>query len=236
MKKFTSSILLTTLIICNNTFCQTYTLPKLKYNYNALEPFIDSTTMMIHHSKHHQAYITNLNKAISGTSVDSLKIGLNELLLNISHYSEVIKNNAGGHYNHTLFWEILTPKKDTKPSKELLTAIETNFGTIDSLKKVMNQAASSRFGSGWAWLIVKPDLKLAVCSTLNQENPLMDISKNKGIPIIGIDVWEHAYYLKYQNKRGDYLNAIWNVIDWEEISIKYTKALKDDILKSLIQN
>ena len=210
---------------------QTFTLPKLKYAYSSLESSIDSTTMLIHHSKHHQTYITNLNKAIIGTKADS--IGLTELLLTTSSRSEVIRNNAGGHFNHSLFWEILTPKKDTKPSVELMKVIESNFTSLDSLKKVINKAASSRFGSGWAWLIVTPDNKLVVSSTPNQDNPLMDITKERGIPILGIDVWEHAYYLKYQNKRSDYLGAIWNVIDWEEISKKYSNALNDPLLKKL---
>ena len=210
---------------------QSFTLPKLKYAYSSLESSIDSTTMLIHHSKHHQTYITNLNKAIIGTKADS--IGLTELLLTTSSRSEVIRNNAGGHFNHSLFWEILTPKKDTKPSVELMKAIESTFTSLDSLKKVINKAASSRFGSGWAWLIVTPDNKLVVSSTPNQDNPLMDITKERGIPILGIDVWEHAYYLKYQNKRSDYLGAIWNVIDWEEISKKYSIALNDPLLKKL---
>ena len=210
---------------------QSFTLPKLKYAYSSLESSIDSTTMLIHHSKHHQTYITNLNKAIIGTKADS--IGLTELLLTTSSRSEVIRNNAGGHFNHSLFWEILTPQKDTKPSVEFMKAIESTFISLDSLKKVINKAASSRFGSGWAWLIVTPDNKLVVSSTPNQDNPLMDITKERGIPILGIDVWEHAYYLKYQNKRSDYLGAIWNVIDWEEISKKYSIALNDPLLKKL---
>lgn len=210
---------------------QTYTLPKLKYGYAALERSIDSTTMLIHHTKHHQAYITNLNKAIAGTKADSVPI--QDLFLNMTTYSEVIRNNAGGHYNHSLFWEILTPKKGTQPSAELLKAIETSFVTLDSLKKTINKAAATRFGSGWAWLIVTPDNKLMVTSSPNQDNPLMNSSKDRGIPILGIDVWEHAYYLKYQNKRADYLGAIWDVIDWEEISKKYSEALKNPLLKKL---
>lgn len=212
-------------------FSQTHVLPKLNYSYNALEPFIDSTTMEIHYTKHHQAYITNLNKAIKGTS--SEKLLMTDLLLNISSQTEFIRNNAGGHYNHSLFWEILTPKKGTQPSEELLKAINESYTSIDSLKKMISQAAATRFGSGWAWLIVTPDKKLAVCSSSNQDNPLMDISENKGIPIIGIDVWEHAYYLKYQNKRGDYLGAIWNVMDWDVISKKYADAIKDPLLDRL---
>ena len=231
MKKIRKSLVVVSVALSFIGNSQTYTLPKLKYAYNALESSIDSTTMSIHHSKHHQTYITNLNKAITGTKADS--IGLTELLLTASSRSEVIRNNAGGHYNHSLFWEILTPKKETKPSEELMKAIESNFKNLDSLKKVINKAASSRFGSGWAWLIVTPDNRLVVSSTPNQDNPLMDITKDRGIPILGIDVWEHAYYLKYQNKRADYLSAIWNIIDWEEISRKYTNAINDPLLKKL---
>jgi Fe-Mn family superoxide dismutase len=231
MKKIKRSLVVASVAFSFIVNSQSFTLPKLKFEYNALESSIDSTTMSIHHSKHHQTYITNLNKAIIGTKADS--IGLTELLLTSTSRSEVIRNNAGGHYNHSLFWEILTPKKDTKPSVELMKAIETTFTSLDSLKKVINKAASSRFGSGWAWLIVAPNNKLVVCSTPNQDNPLMDINKDRGIPIIGIDVWEHAYYLKYQNKRADYLGAIWNVIDWEEISKKYTNALTDPLMKKL---
>lgn len=206
-----------------------FTLPKLNYEYNALENSIDAQTMEIHHSKHHQAYVTNLNKAVSGSPLE--KWTLEQLILNASKRSEAIRNNAGGHYNHTLFWEILSPTKDTKPSAELLGAIEKSFGTLDSLKKNINQAATSRFGSGWAWLIVTPEGKLTVTSTPNQDNPIMDVSKDRGIPVLGIDVWEHAYYLKYQNKRGDYLGAIWNVIDWEVVSKKYNEALTSPLMK-----
>ena len=225
MKKIKRSLVVASVAFSFIVNSQSFTLPKLKFAYNALESSIDSTTMSIHHSKHHQTYITNLNKAIIGTKADS--IGLTELLLTSTSRSEVIRNNAGGHYNHSLFWEILTPKKDTKPSVELMKAIETTFTSLDSLKKVINKAASSRFGSGWAWLIVAPNNKLVVCSTPNQDNPLMDINKDRGIPIIGIDVWEHAYYLKYQNKRADYLSSIWNVINWNEVSKNYSIGIKN---------
>jgi Fe-Mn family superoxide dismutase len=231
MKKIKKSLIVVSVAFSFIGNSQTFTLPKLKYAYNSLESSIDSSTMLIHHSKHHQTYITNLNKAILGTKADS--IGLTELLLTTSSRTEAIRNNAGGHFNHSLFWEILTPKKDTKPSAELMKAIESTFTSLDSLKKVINKAGSSRFGSGWAWLIVSPDNKLLVSSTPNQDNPLMDITKDRGIPILAIDVWEHAYYLKYQNKRADYLGAIWNIIDWEEISKKYSNALNDPLLKKL---
>ena len=231
MKNLSLLFVSLSLLVQFNGFSQSHTLPQLPYKYNALEPFIDSTTMKIHHSLHHQAYVSNLNKALIGTA--SANTALVDLLLNISTQSEVIRNNAGGHYNHSLFWEILSPKKETKASPELLKAIETNFTSIDSLKKIINKAAATRFGSGWAWLIVTPDMKLAVTSSPNQDNPLMNDSKVKGIPIIAIDVWEHAYYLKYQNKRGDYLGAIWNVIDWEAVSKKYKEALANPILQKL---
>ncbi len=207
-----------------------YALPKLGYEYKALEPYIDAQTMEIHHSKHHQAYVDNLNKALAGTKLESLT--LEQLLLNAGHRSEAIRNNAGGHYNHSLFWEILTPNVETttKPSDALMKSIETDFKSMDSLKKALNRAASTRFGSGWAWLVLTPDKKLIVTSTPNQDNPLMDVSKERGIPIIGIDVWEHAYYLKYQNKRGDYLGAIWNALNWDVISKKYYEALQGPLL------
>lgn len=196
-----------------------YKVPELGYSYNALEPFIDAQTMEIHVTKHHAAYVNNLNNALKGTDAENMS--LTDILKNTSKYSAAIRNNAGGHYNHSLFWTILTPNKGTKPSERLEKAIKESFVSVDSLKSLLNKAASTRFGSGWAWLYITPDNKLAVCSTPNQDNPLMDIADNKGIPILGIDVWEHAYYLKYQNKRGDYLNAIWNVMNWNEVSTRY---------------
>lgn len=195
----------------------------LSYAYNALEPFIDAQTMEIHYSKHHAAYIKNLNAAVVGTEAE--KMSITEIFANISKLSPAIRNNAGGHYNHELFWSILTPEKNTKPSADLEKAINNAFGSLDVLKEKMNAAAATRFGSGWAWLYVGQDGKLAVCSTANQDNPLMDIAENKGMPILGIDVWEHAYYLKYQNKRTDYLTAIWNVINWNEVSKNFASAM-----------
>lgn len=227
MKKIV--LLLTAVFLASGLFAQNFTLPKLPYGYKDLEPYIDAQTMEIHYSKHHQGYVTNLNKAVAGTKFENQS--LEDHLLGISRRSDAIRNNAGGHYNHSLFWEILTPKKNTKPSAELEEQINLYFTSLDSLKKLLNQAASTRFGSGWAWLIVTPDKKLQVCSTGNQDNPLMDINPDRGIPILGIDVWEHAYYLKYQNKRGDYLSAIWNVMNWENVSARYTEALKSPLLK-----
>lgn len=196
-------------------------LPDLKYAFNALEPHIDAMTMEIHHDKHHAAYVTNLNKAIEGTDAENLS--LEDLMANISKYPMAVRNNGGGHYNHTLFWEILGANGGS-PSGQLAEAINSTFGSLDSLKEQMNTAGATRFGSGWAWLIVQNG-KLAICSTPNQDNPLMDIAEVKGTPILGIDVWEHAYYLKYQNKRPDYLGAIWNVINWDEVAKRYDAAL-----------
>jgi Fe-Mn family superoxide dismutase len=197
-------------------------LPALHYAFDALEPHIDAQTMQIHHDKHHQAYVDNLNKAIAGT--DAEEKTLEELMANISAYPMAVRNNGGGHYNHTLFWTVLGPNGGGAPTGDLAAAINEAFGSLDALKEKMNTAGATRFGSGWAWLIVK-DGKLEVCSTPNQDNPLMDIADVKGHPVLGIDVWEHAYYLKYQNKRPDYLSAIWNVINWEEVSMRYKAAL-----------
>jgi len=199
-----------------------HTLPALPYAPNALEPHIDAQTMEIHHGKHHQAYVDNLNKAIEGT--DAANLSLEELMKNISKYPAAVRNNGGGHYNHTQFWTIMSPNAATAPQGKLADAINEAFGGLDALKEKIANAGATRFGSGWAWLIVK-DGKLDVTSTPNQDNPLMDVAEVKGTPIFGIDVWEHAYYLKYQNKRPDYLKAIWNVIDWTEAGKRYEAAL-----------
>lgn len=198
-----------------------HTLPALGYAFDALEPHIDALTMQIHHDRHHQAYVDNLNKALAG--IEGEGKSLEELMANISKYPAAVRNNGGGHWNHSLFWEILGPS-GSQPSGALADAINAVFGSLDALKEKMNTAGTTRFGSGWAWLIVK-DGKLDVCSTPNQDNPLMDIAEVKGTPILGIDVWEHAYYLKYQNKRPDYLGAIWNVINWDMVAEKYNAAL-----------
>ncbi|MBX7177827.1 MAG: superoxide dismutase [Saprospiraceae bacterium] len=223
MKQFILIISLLTVISKSILAQAPYKLPDLGYAYNALEPYIDSTTMYIHLNKHHNAYVNNLNNALKGTNGENLKI--TELLAEISKYSDAIRNNAGGHYNHSLFWTILTPKKNTAPDKELMEAINTSFTSLDSLRTLMNKAASMRFGSGWAWLYIDQNKKLAVGSSPNQDNPLMDASPIHGTPILGIDVWEHAYYLKYQNRRGDYLSAIWNVINWEEVTRRYHEVI-----------
>lgn len=198
-----------------------FTLPQLSYSFDALEPHIDAQTMQIHHDKHHQAYVDNLNKAVAGTDAENMS--LEELMANISKYPAAVRNNGGGHFNHSLFWEVLGPNGG-QPDGELLAAINEMFGSLDEMKTKMNAAGATRFGSGWAWLGVK-DGKLNVCSSPNQDNPLMDIAECKCTPIFGIDVWEHSYYLKYQNKRPDYLAAIWNVVNWGEVAKRYATAM-----------
>jgi superoxide dismutase len=200
-----------------------FTQKALPYAYNALEPFIDAQTMEIHYSKHHAAYVKNLNAALTGTAAE--KLSINEIFAKVSTLSPAVRNNAGGHYNHELFWSVLTTEKNTKMSTELENAINDTFGSLDKLKEKLNAAGASRFGSGWAWLVMTREGKLVVTSTANQDNPLMDVAEVKGTPIFGIDVWEHAYYLKYQNKRADYLSALWNVVNWTEISNRYKAAL-----------
>ena len=198
-----------------------HTLPALPYSFDALEPHIDAQTMQIHHDKHHQAYVDNLNKALAGTGNEEKT--LEELMGNISAYPAAVRNNGGGHYNHSLFWTILGPGAN-QPSGPLANAINETFGSLDELKEKMSTAGATRFGSGWSWLLVN-DGKLYVSSTPNQDNPLMDIAEVKGTPILGIDVWEHAYYLKYQNRRPDYLKAIWNVINWDAVAARYKAAI-----------
>jgi superoxide dismutase, Fe-Mn family len=199
-----------------------FELPKLPYEYAALEPHIDARTMEIHHSKHHQAYVTNLNNAIAGT--DAEKLSIEEICKNISKYPMPVRNNGGGHFNHSLFWNIMAPSTGGEPEGELLTAINTAFVSFADFKAQFAAAAATRFGSGWAWLLVK-DGKLVISSTPNQDNPLMDIAEVKGTPIMAIDVWEHAYYLHYQNRRPDYVAAFWNVINWKEVARRYKAAL-----------
>ncbi|QNR87206.1 superoxide dismutase [Pedobacter riviphilus] len=200
-----------------------FELPALHYATDALEPHIDKTTMEIHHDKHHQAYVTNLNKALEGKPEATSSI--EEIVKHISKFPAAVRNNGGGHYNHSLFWNILGPNKGGEPTGDLAKAINETFGSFAELKTKLQEAGATRFGSGWAWLSVGADKKLQVSSTPNQDNPLMDIAEVKGTPILGIDVWEHAYYLKYQNKRPDYLAAIWNVINWDAVAELYKKAL-----------
>ena len=200
-----------------------FELPKLGYDYNALEPHIDAKTMEIHHSKHHQAYVTNLNNAIAGT--DAEKMSIEDICKNISKFPMAIRNNGGGHFNHSLFWQIMAPNAGGAPTGDLAKAIETDLGGFDKFKADFTAAGATRFGSGWAWLCVKEG-KLCVCSTPNQDNPLMDIADCKGTPILGMDVWEHAYYLHYQNRRPDYMSAFFNVINWAKVSELYAAAKK----------
>jgi len=199
-----------------------FTLPALPYATDALEPSIDKLTMEIHHGKHHQAYVTNLNKALEGKPEADWSI--DDIVKSISKFPPAVRNNGGGHYNHSLFWTILGPGAGGEPTGALADAINSTFGTFADFKTKINEAGATRFGSGWAWLIVTPDKKLAVTSTPNQDNPLMDIAEVKGTPIFGIDVWEHAYYLKYQNRRPDYLAAVWSVINWNHVAELYSKA------------
>ncbi|MCB8931089.1 MAG: superoxide dismutase [Bacteroidia bacterium] len=198
-----------------------FQLPSLPYAFNALEPHIDARTMEIHHGKHHQAYVNNLNAAIAGT--DAEKLTIEQICANISKYSTAVRNNGGGHYNHSLFWTIMAPNAGGNPSGKLAEAINSAFGSFDDFKTKFNQAAATRFGSGWAWLIKNAAGKLEVCSTPNQDNPLMDIAEVKGSPLLGLDVWEHAYYLHYQNRRPDYCNAFWNVVNWNEVAKRFEK-------------
>ena len=198
-----------------------FELPKLPYAYNALEPHIDARTMEIHHTKHHQAYINNLNAAIAGTDLE--KMSIDEILKNVTKHSPAIRNNGGGHYNHSLFWEVMSPNGGGEPTGELAAAINTAFGSFAAFKEEFAKAGATRFGSGWAWLLVH-DGKLVVTSTPNQDVALMDLAEVKGTPILGMDVWEHAYYLHYQNRRPDYISAFWNVVNWTEVSRRYAAA------------
>ena len=200
-----------------------FELAPLPYPSNALEPNIDQQTMEIHHGKHHNAYVTNLNNAVKGTELEGKSI--EELVAGISNYPVAVRNNGGGHWNHTFFWGILSPDGGGEPTGKLAEAITQKFGSFDAFKEEFTKAATTRFGSGWAWLIVTADGELAVTSTPNQDNPLMDIADVKGTPILGLDVWEHAYYLKYQNKRPDYIAAWWNLVDWSGADDRYTTAV-----------
>lgn len=201
-----------------------HSLPALPYAYEALEPHFDKETMTIHHQRHHQAYVDNLNKAIEGTDVANKD--LVAVLSNVSSYSAAVRNNGGGHFNHSLFWNILSPNAKLTPEGKLADAINAAYGNLDNLKAQIKQAGLTQFGSGWAWLSVKADGSVVVSSTPNQDNPLMDVAAVKGEPILGVDVWEHAYYLKYQNKRADYLDAFWSVLDWSAVEKNYEAALK----------
>ena len=194
-----------------------FSLPALPYAFDALEPHIDRLTMEIHHDRHHKAYVDNLNKALPGTTRS-----LEEILATVSTQPVAVRNNGGGHWNHSFFWNVLGPAKGSKPSASLAKQIESDFGSLDAFKAEFTKAATSRFGSGWAWLI-KKDGKLVISSTPNQDNPLMDVAEVKGQPILALDVWEHAYYLKYMNKRADYIAAFWNLVNWDFVSTNFSK-------------
>lgn len=198
-----------------------FELPALPYDFNALEPNIDAKTMEIHHGKHHQGYVNNLNGAVEGTELEGKSLA--ELLSNVSTLSPAVRNNGGGHYNHSLFWTVMGANKGGEPTGDLANDINATFGSFDAFKDLFSKAAATRFGSGWAWLVLSEG-KLVVTSTPNQDNPLMDVADVKGTPILGLDVWEHAYYLNYQNRRPDYVGAFWNVVNWDEVAKRYANA------------
>lgn len=198
-----------------------FELPALPYDKAALEPHIDAITMEIHHGRHHNAYVTNLNNAVKGTEMENMSI--EDLMKNMSKYPAPVRNNGGGHYNHSLFWQLMSPTGGGEPTGDLATAINAKFGSLAAFKEEFAKAGVGRFGSGWAWLIVENGA-LKICSTPNQDNPLMDLNPDKGTPILALDVWEHAYYLKYQNKRPDYITAFWNVVNWAEVSKRFAAA------------
>ena len=198
-----------------------FELPKLSYDFSALEPHIDAKTMEIHHGKHHQAYVGKLNDAVAGTELEGQSI--EELMSNISKHSAAVRNNGGGHFNHTLFWSVMSPNGGGEPTGKLAEAINKTFGSFEEFKTQFASAAATRFGSGWAWLVVH-DNNLVVTSTPNQDNPTMDIAEVKGTPILALDVWEHAYYLNYQNRRPDYIGAFWNVVDWNVVGQLFEQA------------
>ena len=198
-----------------------FQLPALPYALDALEPHIDARTMEIHHGKHHNAYVTNLNAALTGTDLEGKSL---EDLMKVAGSNPAVRNNGGGHWNHSLFWEIISPNGGGLPSGDLATVIDAKFGSFESFKEAFNKAAATRFGSGWAWLCVDTKKELCVCSSPNQDNPLMDVSDCPGTPILGLDVWEHAYYLNYQNRRPDYIAAFWNLVNWDAVSKRYAAA------------
>ena len=199
-----------------------FTLPALPYAFNALEPHIDARTMEIHHGKHHAGYTANLNKAIEGTPLE--KLSIEEILAGLDMNNMAVRNNGGGFYNHDLFWKVMAPNAGGAPTGEVASAIDAAFGSFDAFKEKFNTAAATRFGSGWAWLCVHKGGKVDVCSTPNQDNPLMPNVGCGGTPILGLDVWEHAYYLNYQNRRPDYIGAFWNVVNWAEVARRYAAA------------
>jgi len=227
MKKLT--LITVTLIfgitsLINKTMAQEYTFPQLPYAYNALEPYIDAQTMEIHYSKHHKAYFDNFVKAATDNGIE--KLSILDIFSKISTYPAAVKNNGGGYYNHMLFWQIMGPNAGGQPTGKLLEAINTTFGSFDNFKTEFETAGKTQFGSGWAWLSVDKEGKLFVSQTPNQENPLMDVTTKRGTPILTLDVWEHAYYLKYQNRRPEYISNFWYVVNWNKVAELYSEALK----------
>jgi Fe-Mn family superoxide dismutase len=225
----TKALLLITFIFSmvtlnNKTMAQQYTFPDLPYAYDALEPYIDAQTMEIHYTKHHRAYFDNFVKAAADNKIDNLS--LEEIFSSVSAFPAAIRNNGGGYYNHMLFWKVMGPNAGGEPKGELLQAINKTFGSFDRFKAEFENAAKTQFGSGWAWLAVDADGNLFVSQTPNQENPLMDVSAKRGTPILALDVWEHAYYLKYQNRRPDYVSNFWHVVNWNEVAELYKEALE----------
>ena len=200
-----------------------FTLPKLPYEFDSLEPFMDAMTMEIHYTKHHRAYVDNLNKAVAAGKISS---SLDEIIKSVSSFPPVIRNNAGGHWNHSFFWRLMKPEGGGSPDGKIEELINDSFGSFETFKTQFEDAGLKRFGSGWAWLVIDANKKLVIGSTPNQDNPLMDVSELKGIPILAVDVWEHAYYLKFQNKRGEYLKSWWNVVNWTEVNKNFEKAMK----------
>lgn len=223
MKKIFLTIIITAVL--GLTVFSQFTQEALPYAYKSLEPYIDAQTMEIHYTKHHQAYINNLNKALEVEGIKLKNENLKEIFEKIGFYNQAVRNNAGGHYNHTFFWSILSPKVDQKPSAHLANDIDKTFGSLDKFKELFIKEGVSQFGSGWLWLVVTTENRLVIATTTNQDNPLMEDVKVKGTPILGIDLWEHAYYLKYQNRRAEYLEAVWHVINWEKVSELYIDTI-----------
>jgi Fe-Mn family superoxide dismutase len=203
-----------------NNFVMAFQLPDLPYAYDALEPYIDKKTMELHHDKHHAGYTNKFNAAIEGTSLENMEV--EEIFKNVSKHPVAVRNHGGGFYNHSLFWKVMSPNGGGEPKGELKDAIERDFGSFENFKDEFSKSAAGRFGSGWAWLCLGNDDKLSICSTPNQDNPLMDVAGcNAKKLLLGLDVWEHAYYLKYQNKRADYIQAFWNIVNWDEVASRF---------------
>ena len=222
--QFFSAPLLNAMAARGNSFTNNpFTLPPLLYAYDSLEPFVDKMTMEIHHTRHHRSYVDNLNKEIAENNINA---PFDDIIKNVSKFSSVMRNNAGGHWNHTFFWKLMKPEGGGEPDGKIALSINKTFGSFEIFKTRLEESGLKRFGSGWAWLIADANKKLSIGSTPNQDNPPMDLSELKGTPILGIDVWEHAYYLKYQNRRGEYLKSWWNVVNWTEVNKNLEMALK----------